>query len=204
MRPPTWASLSRKCMPTALYSFQAYDLLSPCLLQYIANYDCSQSRSLQPNGLKVLNLIPGFIEKIPKRVLTQTILWSALPEDERELGRFPMPSEELAGFGVNGVRRPAFLRKLIEEAQAQGVPVKFGHQLVSFEQHEDSVTVKFANGATDTASFLVGCDGLHSDTRVTLFGKEPVSFTGLTQVSSAACRFPCDNPEETPTHCDVA
>ena len=103
-----------------------------------------------------------------------------------------MPIKELAGFGVNGVRRPALLRTLIEEAQAQGVPVKFGHQLVSFNQHEDSVTVKFANGTTDTASLVVGCDGLHSDTRVTLFGKEPVSFTGLTQVSSVACCFPRD------------
>ncbi len=41
------------------------------------------------------------------------------------------------------------------------------------------MTVGFANGKTDTASFVMGCDGLHSDTRKTLFGKEAVSFTGL-------------------------
>ena len=152
----------------------------------------------------MLSLIPGLIEKIPKREISEAILWSSLPEDERELARYQMPIKELAGFGVNGVRRPALLRTLIEEAQAQGVPVKFGHQLVSFNQHEDSVTVKFANGTTDTASLVVGCDGLHSDTRVTLFGKEPVSFTGLTQVSSTACRLPCNNPEETFFHCAVA
>ena len=152
----------------------------------------------------MLSLIPGLIEKIPKREISEAILWSSLPEDERELARYQMPIKELAGFGVNGVRRPALLRTLIEEAQAQGVPVKFGHQLVSFDQHKDNVTVKFANGATDSASFVVGCDGLHSDTRVTLFGKEPVSFTGLTQVSWAVCRFPCDTSKGKPNHCAVA
>ncbi|TBU24974.1 FAD/NAD(P)-binding domain-containing protein [Dichomitus squalens] len=143
--------------------------------------DMGLSLALQPNGLKVLSLIPDLIEKIPKREISETLLWSSLPEDERQLAHYEMPIKGLAGYGVNGARRPALLRTLIEEAQAQGVPVKFGHQLESFEQHEGSVTVQFANGTTDTASFVVGCDGLHSDTRVTLFGKEPVSFTGLTQ-----------------------
>jgi len=41
--------------------------------------------------------------------------------------------------------------------------------------------VTFENGVTDTASFLVGCDGLHSDTRRSLFGREKPNFTGLTQ-----------------------
>ncbi|KAM5543237.1 hypothetical protein V8D89_003111 [Ganoderma adspersum] len=49
------------------------------------------------------------------------------------------------------------------------------------EIHEESVMMRFANGKTDTASFLVGCDRLRSNTRKTLFGEEAISFTGLTQ-----------------------
>ncbi len=111
--------------------------------------------------------------------------YSALPADERELVRLRTPQKALTGYAVSGVRRPVLLHALVDEAQARGVPVVFGHQLVGFEQHADSegVTVRFANGRTDTGSFVVGCDGLHSDTRKTLFGEEAVSFTGLTQVS---------------------
>ena len=39
------------------------------------------------------------------------------------------------------------------------------------------------NGKTDSASFVAGCDGLHSNTRISLFGKEEATFTGLVQVS---------------------
>ena len=123
------------------------------------------------------------MDKITKHEVSEIVHYSSLTDDDRELVRFPMLQKELAGYAMNGVRRPVLLRALIEEAQAHSVPVVFGHQLVDFEQHEDSVTVRFANGKTDTGSFLVGCDGLHSDTRKTLFGEEAVSFTGLTQVS---------------------
>jgi 2-polyprenyl-6-methoxyphenol hydroxylase-like FAD-dependent oxidoreductase len=45
------------------------------------------------------------------------------------------------------------------------------------------VDVTFANGTKDTASFVVGCDGLHSNTRIALFGKEKADFTGMVRVS---------------------
>ncbi|KAM5543302.1 hypothetical protein V8D89_003176 [Ganoderma adspersum] len=143
--------------------------------------DMGLSLALQANGLKVLGLIPGLVDKIPSHEVSSIVQYSALAEDERELVRLRTPQKELTGYGVHGVRRPAFLRALIDEAQARGVPVVFGHQLVGVEQHAESVTVRFANGKTDTGSFVVGCDGLHSNTRTTLFGEEAVSFTGLTQ-----------------------
>ncbi len=142
---------------------------------------------MQANGLKVLSLIPGLVDKIPKHEVSEIVQYSALAGHERELVRCPMPHKELTGYAVNGVRRPVLLRVLVEEAQARGVPVVFGHQLVGFEQHAEGVTVRFANGRTDTGSFVVGCDGLHSDTRKTLFGEAAASFTGLVQVSVYWC-----------------
>ena len=71
---------------------------------------------------------------------------------------------------------------MVDAAVHAGVPVKWGHKLVALEQREDHVTVTFENGVKDTASFVVGCDGLHSNTRVCLFGKQRADFTGLTQV----------------------
>lgn len=65
-----------------------------------------------------------------------------------------------------------------------GVEIKWGHKLVSLEQSHNSVTVTFENGTKDTGSFVVGCDGLHSNTRKCLFGEEKAEFTGLCQASA--------------------
>ncbi|RPD54084.1 FAD/NAD(P)-binding domain-containing protein [Lentinus tigrinus ALCF2SS1-6] len=143
--------------------------------------DMGLSLALQPNGLRVLELIPGLLDKIVRCRVTDSISYSALLEDECELTRSKMQLAEILGHGIEGARRPVLLRALIEGAQERGVPVHFSHQVVDLEQHEESVTVKFANGKTDEGSFVVGCDGLHSNTRISLFGKEEAVFTGLTQ-----------------------
>lgn len=112
------------------------------------------------------------------------LFYSDLPEDCGVIAENDVPKRLRSGFGPTflGIRRPAVLQALIDHAEHSGVPTKWGHKLVSLEQGEDSVKVKFANGAEDTASFVVGCDGLHSNTRVSLFGESPADFTGLTQV----------------------
>ena len=112
--------------------------------------------------------------------------YSALPEDYGvvvENDAFKRLREKL-GKGPYGIRRPVLLQALIDAAVDAGVPVKWGHKLVSLEQFDDHVKVRFANGVEETASFVIGCDGLHSNTRVCLFGEQPADFTGLTQVGS--------------------
>ncbi|OCH92776.1 FAD/NAD(P)-binding domain-containing protein [Obba rivulosa] len=139
---------------------------------------------LQPNGLRVLSLIPGLVDKIDGKALDSFTFYSVIPEDKGFLVQFDLPSEirEFHGNNTMCVRRPTFHQTLVEVAEMHGVKIVWGHQLVSLEQRDDSVLVGFANGFTDTASFVIGCDGLHSDTRVCLFGKEKPEFTGLTQV----------------------
>ena len=52
----------------------------------------------------------------------------------------------------------------------------------SLEQTEHSVKVRFANGVEEEGSFVVGCDGLHSNVRKVLFGVDKPDFTGLVSV----------------------
>lgn len=135
-------------------------------------------RSMQPNGLAVLHKVLGLVESIEGALLKQLSFYSVLPEDPGELAnvQFPKASEIL------GVRRIALHKGLLDTTTKLGVNVRWGHKLVDLHQDEDSVTVKFENGHTDTASFVVGCDGLHSNTRTSLFGAEKADFTGLIQV----------------------
>ncbi len=130
------------------------------------------------------------MDKIAHQSIDQLVFYSASAADgASELARTDAPAGlrdfSGVGIGVAGVRRPLLLRTLVEVAEAHGVRVVFGHQLVQVEEPagEERVVVRFANGYEDSASFVVGCDGLHSNTRTCLFGKEAAVFTGLTQVS---------------------
>ena len=136
-------------------------------------------RSLQPNGLRVLSKIPGLLENLERAKLERTAFYSVLPEDKGLLTEQPTDP----AFSFYGVRRPVFHKALIEAAERLGVEFKWGHKLVSLEQAADSVTATFENGSTATGSFVVGCDGLHSNTRKCLFGDQKADFTGLCQVS---------------------
>ncbi|KAG0706056.1 hypothetical protein DFH29DRAFT_872555 [Suillus ampliporus] len=142
------------------------------------------SLMLQPNGLRVLSLIPGLLEQIPGHSPDRMIHCSALDGKEDILvdnDVSPDTMRELFGFPLMGVQRAELQRLLIDTAEKHGIEIKWGHQAIEFEQTEDAVEVTFANGAKDTASFVVGCDGLHSNTRIALFGKEKADFTGLAQ-----------------------
>lgn len=107
-------------------------------------------------------------------------MYSVVPGDKGVLADRIADSDST--FTFYGVRRTVFHKALVESAERAGVEFKWGHKLVSLEQAEDSVTVTFENGSQATGSFVVGCDGLHSNARICLFGEEKADFTGLCQV----------------------
>jgi len=142
---------------------------------------------MQPNGLRVLGLIPGFMDKLVGQSLERFKHCSVLSDEETVLVDVDYPSHlpDATGYSMMGIRRPLFNRTIVEVAESYGIRIVFGHQLVSLKQDDESVEVTFEDGVVDKASFVVGCDGLHSKTRVCLFGHESASYTGLTQVSAA-------------------
>ena len=129
-------------------------------------------------------LIDGLLNEITRGHAIQALSYSALPGDERELVRWDVGALRglVGGYGIEGVRRRHLLDALARSAQARGVPIVYGHQLVEVETRGEGVVARFANGQTVEGSFLVGCDGLHSNTRAHLFGRENATYTGLTQV----------------------
>ncbi|KAJ7722658.1 FAD/NAD(P)-binding domain-containing protein [Mycena maculata] len=155
------------------------------------------SLMLQLNGLRVLSLIPGLVEQLPGMAVDQAMHYSIVQSDERVLGQsgFPGALRREYGHDMFGVQRPAFLALLSDTALAQGIPIHFECQVVGVEQEDGFARVLLNNGETDTASLVVGCDGLHSNVRTSLFGKENASFTGLTQTGGiTASAFPDHKP----------
>ena len=90
---------------------------------------------------------------------------------------------------ARGVKRETLQRVLVQQAGARGIQIQWGHHLsglreVERENSEPEVELTFLNGKTARASFVVGCDGLHSNTRTELFGDMMPDYTGLVQVRS--------------------
>ncbi|KAJ7230218.1 hypothetical protein GGX14DRAFT_2733, partial [Mycena pura] len=133
------------------------------------------SLTLHSNGLKVLSQIPGLVEQLPGKIIEHSALYSIVPTDERIL------AESADRRGMVGVHRPTFLAFLSDIALARGIPIHFETPVVGIEQTEEYARVLLSTGETDTAPLVVGCDGLHSNVRVALFGEEKPTFTGLTQ-----------------------
>ncbi|GJE95747.1 FAD/NAD(P)-binding domain-containing protein [Phanerochaete sordida] len=139
--------------------------------------------SLQHAGPAVLARIPRLLEHIDSYAVDEIHFYSVLPEDAGLLGVTDHPRclRAAHGFEHVSVQRPLLHAPLVEYAARLGVPVKFGHKLARLEQDAGGVTMGFANAAAETASFVVGCDGLHSNTRGCLFGESPADYTGLSQ-----------------------
>jgi salicylate hydroxylase len=150
--------------------------------------DCSLNTiiSIQRNGLLVLSKVPGLLDHLQGFHRDEWHYYSVLEEDKGLLGvtDYPKRQRETSGCGTVGFRRHTFLTRLTTFAEKSGIPVHWEHKLETLEQDDESVTVTFVNGAKETFSFVVGCDGIHSDTRACLFGKQPATYTGVVEVQA--------------------
>lgn len=122
---------------------------------------------------------------IPAQTVDVMHFRSWIPEAQAPLvsSATPILGLEKFGFQMRGTERPELHQMLIENALESGVDIKWDHALIALEQGADEVCVRFANGKSDTANFVIGCDGIHSTVRAALFGKERADYTGCTQVS---------------------
>ncbi|KAJ7210939.1 hypothetical protein C8J57DRAFT_999516, partial [Mycena rebaudengoi] len=143
--------------------------------------DVGISLMLQLNGLRVLSLVPGLVEKISGMVINEALVYSIVPLLRQS--DYPTKLREKYGHGLLGVRRREFATLLAETAMSQGIPIHIEQQVVDVEQTDNAVLVRLNTGETDTESFVIGCDELHSTVRTVLFGKEEPAHTGLVQIA---------------------
>ena len=108
--------------------------------------------------------------------------YSVIPEDKGYLGAIAFPREDPHPYGALSLERHILQRKLIDFAEKLGVPVHWGYELDTLEQNDTEVSVTFTNTTKESFSFVIGCDGLHSNARKALFGDQPAVYTGLCMV----------------------
>jgi 6-hydroxynicotinate 3-monooxygenase len=90
-----------------------------------------------------------------------------------------LPEDVVAeyGGGFIGLLRPGLYKRMLG-ALPEGV-LRTGHEMTSFEQHEDRVIVHFTGREPVEVDVLVGADGISSAVRRGLWGDEPIRHQGL-------------------------
>jgi salicylate hydroxylase len=87
------------------------------------------------------------------------------------------------------IHRADLHRLLLETAREAGAAIHGGRELIALEQDSDGVTARFADGDMVRGDVLIGCDGLRSEVRRILFGREQPRFTGQ---AAWRCLIPMD------------
>ncbi|MHC5905826.1 FAD-dependent oxidoreductase [Streptomyces sp. S6] len=125
---------------------------------------------LAPNGLAVLRHL-GIDEEVRGAgTPTTNIVF------ENHVGKVLGNNPET----VTLLKRGVLNRSLREAAQKRGISVRFGKRLQRVESSATSVTAYFEDGSQERGDLLVGCDGIHSATRQSIFpqAKAP-AYTGI-------------------------
>lgn len=84
------------------------------------------------------------------------------------------------GMVSRTLRRADLYRALHDEALSRGIAIEHGKRLVDAVETSDGVRAAFADGSSEEADVLIGCDGVHSTVRGSIDRAAPVPrYAGL-------------------------
>ncbi|KAF8584805.1 FAD/NAD(P)-binding domain-containing protein [Ramaria rubella] len=138
---------------------------------------------LQPNGLKVLNLIPGFVDRLPGASIETLRMYSITQDKVLAENDIPAQIHAITGLPLRGCPRAEFHHLIAKVAEEHKIEIHWGHKLTGLQQSSSGVEASFENGEKATGSFLIGCDGLHSTVRGIMFGDDRPQYLGLSQTA---------------------
>lgn len=137
------------------------------------------------NGLRLLHKLGLYDEAVAKGSLTTSLILHAL--NGSHMGEIDMSSwsKQQTGFGYLRIRRTDFMDVLLNAAESEDIFIHFGKTLTHIEEKDHQVTAHFADGTTDTADFLLGCDGIHSSVRrLYVDPEQKPEYTGISNMYS--------------------
>ena len=99
--------------------------------------------------------------------------------DGTKLARVPSPRLLEAHPANLGIGRPALQKVLSDAAISAGAEVRLGVTAEAIDDDENAVHVRFSDGSEGSYGLVIGADGVHSQTRATIFPEaERPQFTG--------------------------
>lgn len=137
-----------------------------------------------PNGLaalEALGLSPRIVERGHACAGFQFLNRRGRPIGTVDLeGRGGRCDRQASGWPLVMIRRGELHALLAEACAERGLLPRFGCRVTAIEQRPDAVTARCADGTAVEGDFLIGCDGLRSETRALgVPGAPPPRFAGL-------------------------
>ncbi|KAM0550708.1 hypothetical protein ACHAPJ_008773 [Fusarium lateritium] len=152
--------------------------------QQAAPLDIGGAVMLSPNALRVLDKLGVFERMEPRSYKFEESYF--LSQDDKVVDVFEFGNASKYGYSGIRVYRFELIKILLDLVRKAGVEVVYGKrfdQIVS--ETEESVTWRFADGSEETASLLVGADGIHSRVRSYLYPDLAPKFTNMVGVTAA-------------------
>src|SRR6202012_3656671 len=129
------------------------------------DYDFGGAIMLSPNALRVLDALDAYRRIRSKGFSFQTLTF----KNDRDLattGQYYFGDEEMYGYDALRIYRSVLIAELRAMVQEKGIAIGDGRKVSHIvSEAEGGVMFAFADGTTETASLLIGADGIHSKVR---------------------------------------
>ncbi|GAB4016816.1 FAD-dependent oxidoreductase [Spirosoma koreense] len=133
---------------------------------------------ITPNGLNVLKEFMPLETLLTDFTPGKMTFYNAKNKNIGELDN----AHQLASYGAQTVqlKRGWLTRSIRTVALDHGITIETGKKLNAISQDSTLATAFFEDGTSATADFIIGCDGIHSVTRKSIFSDAPrLTYTGL-------------------------
>lgn len=119
---------------------------------------------LAPNALKILDHLGVYSEIKQKSYAFEYVYYK--DADEQTIEQYPFGNESAFGYKAVRIYRQDLLDILYAACSERSIPMHFGKKFAAVVNESDTnVTFSFTDGSAETASLLIGADGIHSKLR---------------------------------------
>ncbi|KAI1111822.1 FAD dependent oxidoreductase [Nemania sp. NC0429] len=175
-----------------------HELSIPCSVYEMRDTNAAPPTSsgalmLSPNSLRILDRF-GLYSKVEKLSYVFDYVYYK-NADEETIDRYPLGGAQAFGYNALRVYRQDLLDTLYSACSERKIPIHFGKKFTEVvDETEAHVVFKFADGTTETASLLIGSDGIHSRLRDYVAPGVQKKFIGLAaltwETKTAQLRIP--------------
>ena len=119
-----------------------------------------------PNGSRLLDRLGLYKTAIQKGNTQSKITMHSF--NGKVLGTTDMDgaAKTQTGYGYIRIKREDLMSVMLPAVRDEGIPIHYSKSIVAIDQKaNDKVTATFADGTEASATYLFGCDGIHSQVR---------------------------------------